>query len=157
MSFQLSNDQTGQARADAELRWALELPSNVLIIGARETDLPMLYARMADSVTLIGDILPHDLAGTCIVPDAVRLTRDQQKALRKRLEGAPGLRLVTLSPLPLYALVESGEFDPALYYRLNTIMILLAGDEIADHPEHSPADRLHAATPQVIDVAQPRV
>jgi hypothetical protein len=157
MSFQLDHDQTGQAVADAELGWALDLRSNVLIIGARETDLPMLRARMADAVTLIGETFSHDLAGTCIVPDALRLTRDQQKALRERLEEAPGLRLVTLSSLPLYPLVESGGFDPTLYYRLNTVMILLASDEAADCPEHSFADRLHAATPHVIDLAQPRI
>jgi DNA-binding NtrC family response regulator len=64
-----------------------------------------------------------DLTGTCVIADAVRLTRVQQDALRSRLEREPALRLVTLSPVPLFPLVESGQFDETLYYRLNTITI----------------------------------
>src|SRR5262249_35396542 len=144
--------------ADIELRWALDLPSNVLIIGARETDLPMLRARLAEPVALVGDTLPHDLAGTCIVSDAVRLTREQQMALWKCLEEAPGLRLVTLSPIPLYPLVESGGFDPALYYRLNTVTIELAVDGVAVAiPSTNLTDRIYAATPHVSHIEQPQV
>jgi len=53
----------------------------------------------------------------------VRLTRDQQDALRRRLERKSSVRLITLSAVPLYPFVESRQFDKTLYYRLNTITI----------------------------------
>jgi hypothetical protein len=122
----------GHASANAELNWALNLPSvNVLIIGACDRDVPMLRARLASVVTVIEDSLPHDLAGTCMVRDAVRLTRQEQEALRRRLEHAPDVRLMTLSAVSLYPFVASGQSDETLYYRLNTVTIHLTAAQSA--------------------------
>jgi hypothetical protein len=123
MSSPLTNEHDRQATT-AELQWALNLRStNVLIIGARETDVPGVRAGIGDPVTVVADSVPHALGGTCVVLDAAGLTRDQQHALRKRLEREPDLRLITLSAVPLYPLVQSGQFDETLYYRLNTIVV----------------------------------
>jgi hypothetical protein len=121
MSSPLTNEQTRQTTT-AELQWALNLPAtNVLIIGARESDLGTLRDSISNPVTVITDDMADDLAGTCLIGNALALSPDQQHALRKRLDGGPALRLITLSPVPLYPLVQSGQFDETLYYRLNTI------------------------------------
>jgi hypothetical protein len=124
MSSAITNEHSGHPTPNAELEWALNLSAaNVLIIGARATDVASVQARVADPVTVVADGHVHDLAGTCIIADAVCLTRDQQHALCTRLERAPAVRLITLSAGPLHPLVESGDFDETLYYRLNTITL----------------------------------
>src|SRR5262245_38786886 len=109
MSSQSTNAQTGRASTNAELERALSVPAaNVLIIGARETDVADVQARVAEPVTVMADAPAYHLAGTCLIADAVRLTRDHQDALLRRLEQGPALRLITLSAVPLYPFVESG-------------------------------------------------
>jgi Sigma-54 interaction domain len=107
----------------AELQRALNLAVNVLIIGARESDVASVRYAISDPLIGIGDALTNEFGGTCVVPDAGRLMRDQQKALRRRLERGPRLRVVSLSPVSLYSFVESGQFDETLFYRLNIITV----------------------------------
>jgi hypothetical protein len=125
MSSERPHKSSEHATTNADLHWALNLSANILILGARDADVAAVLTNVTEPVTVMADGPVNDLAGTCIIPNAVRLTRDQQHALRSRLEREPALRLVTLSPVPLYPLVESGQFDETLYYRLNTITIAL--------------------------------
>jgi hypothetical protein len=129
---QVMNPHKAHATTIPELKWALNLRfSNVLIIGAREADLATVRAAMADPVIMFADALTNDIAGTCVIPDGGRLMRDQQEALRRRLERGPSLRVVTLSPVSLYPFVESGQFDETLFYRLNTITIYFTPESTA--------------------------
>jgi len=82
-----------------------------------------VQAYIAAAVTVISDDVPPEFSGTCLLRDALLLTRDQQRALLGRLERRADLRLVTLSAVPLYPVVQSGHFDETLYYRLNTITV----------------------------------
>ena len=117
-----------QSSTNAELEWALtSLSANVLIVGPTEMVLPIVRACVGEFVTVCSDGIPPDLTGTCVVSNAALLTRDHQDALASRLDRGPRVRIVTLSPVPLYTLVESGDFDEALYYRLNTITIDFRG------------------------------
>jgi hypothetical protein len=121
------------ATDELTLQKALNVPwTNVLLIGAHDTHFEMLWAAIGDHVTVIEDgPLPHQLGATCVVPNAVHLTRDQQEALRRRFERGPALRLITLAAVPLYPYVEAGQFDEILYYRLNTITIEFAAASTA--------------------------
>jgi len=124
MSQHTQNLQARQTTAHDELQWALNSRSaNVLIIGADETAVAMVQADIAVPVMVIPDGAPPDFAATCVVPNALVLTHDQQLALLRRLNRRSYLRLVTLSAVPLYPLVQSGHFAEALYYRLNTITV----------------------------------
>jgi hypothetical protein len=124
MSQPSQKARAGDATAHAELQWALSSQSaNVLMIGADETAVAMVHAHLAAPVTVIRDDVRPDFAGTCLVANALLLTRDQQQALLRRLNRRSNLRLVTLSAVPLYPLVQSGYFAEALYYRLNTITV----------------------------------
>jgi sigma-54-interacting transcriptional regulator len=125
MSQQSEKAQTEQTIAHAELQWALSSQStNVLIIGADEAVVAMVEAYIVVPVTVIEeDGIPPDVAGTCLVPNAPALTSDQQRALLERLDRRSDLRLITLSPVPLFPLVKSGHFAETLYYRLNTITV----------------------------------
>jgi sigma-54-interacting transcriptional regulator len=131
MSSQRHHTSPEHATTNTDLRWALNLPTNVLILGARDADVAAVLTNVTEPVTVMADGPVNDLAGTCIIPNAVRLTRDQQHALRSRLEREPALRLVIVSPVLLYPFVESGQFDETLYYRLNTITIDLTSESTA--------------------------
>lgn len=85
--------------------------------------LPIVQACVGEFVTVYSEGIPPDLTGTCVVSNAALLTRDHQNALVQRLDREPRVRIVTLSPVPLYTLVQAGDFDENLYYRLNTITI----------------------------------
>jgi hypothetical protein len=109
---------------DDECRFAVGVaPTNILIVGARDADVAAVQASVAEPVTVIANGSLDDLVGTGIIPDAVRLTRDQQDALRRRLEREPAVRVITLSAVRLYRFVEAGRFDETLYYRLTTITV----------------------------------
>jgi hypothetical protein len=114
----------GQSATNAELEWALtSLSANVLVVGPTERVLPIVRACVSEAVIVWSDGIPPDLTGTCIVSNAALLTRDHQNALAGRLDRGPRVRIVTLSTVALYTLVQAGDFDETLYYRLNTITI----------------------------------
>jgi hypothetical protein len=124
MSHLPKTSHVEEATLSAELRWALSSQSaNVLIIGADETAVATMQAYIAPPLTVIAEEVPPDIEGKCLVRNALLLTRDHQHALLTRLDRRPDLRLVTFSAVPLYPLVQSGNFDETLYYRLNTIMV----------------------------------
>lgn len=70
--------------------------------------------------------LPNATVGTLIVRDVARLTRDRQLRLLHWLnEQSRTVRVIATSTRPFFTRVESGLFLDDLYYRLNTVTILL--------------------------------
>ena len=71
-------------------------------------------------------MLPRHPAGTLILQGADLLTASAQQQLLAWLDGdARSTRVLTTTQGPLFPLVESGAFLPALYYRLNVLLLLL--------------------------------
>lgn len=67
--------------------------------------------------------LPSEAVGTLVVPDANRLTADEQRELLVWAESHRGTQIVSVSPAPLYPAVEEGTFLDRLYYRLNVVLL----------------------------------
>src|SRR5262245_40390735 len=123
-SSQVLKLRNGESTTSAELEWALTaLSENVLSVGPTEAILPIVMACVRDFVIGWPDSIPPDLTLPCVVPNAALLNHHHQCALAERLGRGPRLRIVTLSPVALYTLVQAGDFDETLYYRLNTITI----------------------------------
>ena len=71
-------------------------------------------------------LLPRHPPGTLILQGADMLTAPAQQQLIAWLDGdARSTRVLTTTPSPLFPLVESGAFLPALYYRLNMLLLLV--------------------------------
>jgi hypothetical protein len=68
--------------------------------------------------------LPDEAARPMILRDVAALTADDQARLLAWLQGK-GFRahVVSTTERPLFALVEEGLFDEALYYRLNVLLL----------------------------------
>jgi hypothetical protein len=71
-------------------------------------------------------LLPRHHAGTLILQGADMLTPAAQQQLFAWLDDdARSTRVLTTTRSPLFPLVQSGAFLPALYYRLNMLLLLL--------------------------------
>ena len=70
--------------------------------------------------------LPASEVGALILEDVDGLSPVEQAQLLRWIEARPCTKIVSTTAPPLFALVERGHFDVALYYRLN--VILLRGD-----------------------------
>jgi hypothetical protein len=99
------------------------LSANLLLIGDARRILSEVQAVLAESVIEFSADLAVRLTGTCVVCEAEYLTQEQQSALVNRLDQEPPLRVVAISNVRLYPLVELNRFDEILYYRLNTIVL----------------------------------
>ena len=68
--------------------------------------------------------LPNGETGTLILRNVATLSRDEQRRLFAWMR-ATGSRtqIISTSAHPLFALVEDGLFDAALYYRLNVLLL----------------------------------
>jgi Sigma-54 interaction domain len=69
--------------------------------------------------------LPASEAGALILEDVDRLSPVEQTRLRRWIEARPRTKIVSTTAHALFALVEHGHFDVALYYRLNVILLHL--------------------------------
>lgn len=68
--------------------------------------------------------LPSTETGALIVNDATALNRDEQGRLLAWMDDMGSqTRIISTSPRSLFALVEAGRFDAALYYRLNVMLL----------------------------------
>ena len=105
---------------------------NLLLIGPSEATRAMLVSLMPSLATQVvtwnrrTPDLPHETVGTLIVREVARLTTDGQHRLVEWLNGrSRRVRVIATSTVPFFTRVESGLFLDDLYYRLNTITILL--------------------------------
>ena len=68
--------------------------------------------------------LPAGETGALIVRDAAVLSRDDQRRLAAWTgDAGSGAQIITTTSGRLFALVEAGVFDAALYYRLNVLLL----------------------------------
>jgi hypothetical protein len=67
---------------------------------------------------------PTGETGALIVWDAAALTRDKQRRLLAWIDDAGSrAEIITTASCRLFALVDAGVFDAALYYRLNVLLL----------------------------------
>jgi sigma54-dependent transcription regulator len=111
--------------------------ANLLLIGhaaaAREHLLPMMPSLAEPIVGLDGgDLhLPTEHVGTLLVWDIARLTRTNQEQLLEWMVGRQGsCRIIATSARSLFPDVQDGTFSDALYYRLNTVIVVLPGHKM---------------------------
>lgn len=103
---------------------------NLLLIGRDEVTRALLAGLMPslappvvywDGATLD---LPNGAVGSLIVRNCARLTRASQQHLLEWLSDHQA-RIIATSTRPLFPRVERGLFLDDLYYRINTVTILL--------------------------------
>jgi hypothetical protein len=107
--------------------------ANLLLIGrdtaARGYLLPIIPSLATPVVGLdAADLhLPAERVATLMVWGIERLTRADQDQLLEWLTARPGsCRTIATSARSLFADVQRGTFSDALYYRLNTVTVVLA-------------------------------
>jgi hypothetical protein len=70
---------------------------------------------------------PLPITGALIIPEIGTLSLDQQQRLLDWIEAkGRDVQVVSLSERPVFPLVETGAFLPALYYRLNIVCLHVA-------------------------------
>jgi hypothetical protein len=110
-------------------RRLLRTRSNVLVtgpIGALDAFVKAARSEVRDPILSVACASPiWAAAPTLVLDDVSRLhERDQRRLLRWLIDvGRDETQILSLSPTPLFPLVRSGDFDPDLYYRLNTIYL----------------------------------
>ena len=105
---------------------------NLLLIGSSEATRAMVLSLMPSLATQVVNWdrhtpdLPNDTVGTLIVRGVARLTKDRQLRLFEWLnQQSRTVRVIATSTQPFFERVKSGRFLDDLYYRLNTVTILL--------------------------------
>lgn len=105
---------------------------NLLLIGspvATRAVLEDLRPSLAAPVVCwdaVASDLPEDPVGSLIISDVTGLTPGHQRQLLEWLNDGPRrARVIALATSPLFPRVERGLFSDGLYYRLNTVTILL--------------------------------
>jgi len=118
-------------RYHPEWRQLSEQPCNVLIEGtvtATEAALQLLQPHIHEPIAWHRPPglfeLPRTETRALILRDAAGLSRHEQRRLLAWM-GDAGSRaqIITTASCPLFALVEAGRFDAALYYRLNVLLL----------------------------------
>jgi sigma-54-interacting transcriptional regulator len=121
------------ASVHSDLNVARITRANVLVVGGERLVVSLVSAVIPDAnsgvVISCQDgrmLLPpaSSRVGTVVVRDVDALTTEQQQMLFEWLESArQSTQVVSTSSVPLLPMVETGTFNDALYYRLNTIYI----------------------------------
>jgi sigma-54-interacting transcriptional regulator len=109
--------------------------ANVFVVGAEDETAelvaslrpclftPIVVRRRGEPLRLEPAAAP---AGTIVVYDVETLTSEEQDALNQWLGAARGrVRVVSCASRSLLPAVEAGDFNDALYYRLNVVTIHL--------------------------------
>jgi hypothetical protein len=115
------------------MRWltSSDRRPNLLVVCA-EADVEAAVERLKEfcidpchSCTVPGPLqLPSNKTGTLLLSDASAMSLDQQIALFDWLNAGGGkLQIISVSSVPLYALIERGLFLEGLYYRLNAVCL----------------------------------
>ena len=106
--------------------------ANLLIIGADDAVRPIIEFLAPDLrqpiVTwLKGEpfqLPPPSRCGTMILQEIGDLAKEDQKLLITWLErSAGGTQVISTASGPLVDMIDSGSFNDALYYRLNTVLL----------------------------------
>ena len=128
-----SGDLRVLASLHSDLNVARITRANVLVVGEERLVINLVSVVIPDAnlgvVISFQDgqlLLPPASSGpgTVVVRDVDALTTGQQQMLLEWLELAQNhTQVVSTSSVPLLPMVETGAFNDALYYRLNTIYI----------------------------------
>jgi transcriptional regulator of acetoin/glycerol metabolism len=105
---------------------------------------PVVYCNAAEPD------FPDGPVGSLILRDVGRLTRTHQHQLLEWLsDRSRSARVIATSARQVFPDVTSGAFSDSLYYRLNTVTLLLNRQDRRDGQEHGPAPApLSRDTPQ---------
>jgi hypothetical protein len=119
--------------------WYIELlrtRANVLLTGPRakvDTFLAAVHPELLQPVLRVPAPAPwpKESVGTLVVIGVDELTAAGQLALSSRIESHTNanLQLIFVSSRRLFPMVNLDQFDPDVYYRLNTIHFDLIGDD----------------------------
>jgi hypothetical protein len=86
---------------------------------------PSVMIRRQDGQLLLPP--PASRPSTVVVRDVDALTVDEQRSLLEWMDSSQSrTQVVSTASAPVLPLVESGAFNDALYYRLNTVYINLS-------------------------------
>jgi hypothetical protein len=128
----VSNDATERSvlAIGREFPGLVQLQHNVLLegpSGAIDAALALLRPHLRAPIVTIrppGRLEISNGAGTLIVEDIDALSGTDQRRMLQWMSG-PGseTRVISTARRRLFALVDDGRFDAALYYRLNTLLI----------------------------------
>jgi hypothetical protein len=124
--------------APDDLRIIVNTQANVLLIGAVPDTSAIVDTLRPSLVQPVfrcrgGSLaLPRAARGTVIVDDANRLSDTEQRTLLKWLAETSGtIRVISTATMPVFPLVRRRAFVDGLYYRLNTVCVLLGGSDPA--------------------------
>jgi alkanesulfonate monooxygenase SsuD/methylene tetrahydromethanopterin reductase-like flavin-dependent oxidoreductase (luciferase family) len=133
-SFAPRSDEFRQAakRRPSDQDLALLTRVNLLVVGHENEAVALIASLWPSLVTPIvvrhrGEPLRLSTippAGTFVIYDVESLTRAEQDALHQWLNSGIGhAQVVSSASGALFAMVEAGVFNDALYYRLNVVTI----------------------------------
>jgi hypothetical protein len=116
-----------------ETEWRIvgEHSCNVLLEGtvtATNAVMRLLQPQLGEPIRWHRPHEPLDLSKgqtrTLILRDAAALSEDDQRRLLAwSRDTGSGIRIISMTTRPLFALVAAGVFDAALYYRLNVVLL----------------------------------
>lgn len=119
-----------QLAPPSDWRATLRIGANVLVTGPDDALAAFVEAarsEMREPVRTAAATLPATLDGvrTLVLTDIEALDSRDQQRLRRWLDErrTDDVQVVSMTSAPLYDLVTGNVFDPALYYRLNTILL----------------------------------
>lgn len=125
----LDLNQLACRRAE-DLSALLRTQANALVIGHHETlaaFVTICRSELQQPIvcTSAARLISLPLSGTLVIEDLEQLSRASQRALTAWLNAREHdhTRVISLTVRPLFPLVEADQFDPSLFYRLNTISL----------------------------------
>jgi hypothetical protein len=132
-----ADDDSRHARAAIETRANLLLEGDTVAVDAMmRLLLPHLRPPLVHWHAGTRWSAPATDVGTMVLCDLAGMAREDQPELFSWIDGpGRGAHVVTTASMPLYSLVERGEFLEVLYYRVNTMLIRCA------RPNQLPAPR----------------
>ena len=117
--------------SDHELKILKKTRVNLLLIGLRpKTSIALrgIEGSLAPPVLPVRAghlVLPERTIGTLVIHDVDHLSRQEQDALNHWLASHPEQQVVTTASGPLFPLVARNLFSDVLFYRLNTLTVIV--------------------------------
>ena len=109
-----------------------EVTEAVLLLLKPHLKEPILWKRRGAPLEF-----PAAKGDTLILQDVGTLRTDEQQRVLEWLDGTREPTVVSTTTIPLFPLVTHGFFDPALYYRLNVILLHVDAGTVAAAPHDS--------------------
>jgi len=108
---------------------------NLLLIGLRRKTsvfLRRIESSLAPPVLLVRAghlVLPERANGTLVIHDVDHLSRQEQDALNGWVQSHPEQQIIATASEPLFRLVARNRFSDVLFYRLNTLTLIVGVSE----------------------------